>query len=153
MIYTHFVPSHCDNRLPTGHDEVVLHHTIGLKKMSTVWIRRVPARPMLWITLRVQVSASLICTQKIMNVLLCWKKWQETKVYEQQWMESLGIISKTEAKWNKINELLNYIDFRLTELQGEKEELKEFQEKDKERTWNMQCFNVNWKKWLKHWRS
>lgn len=56
-----------------------------------------------------------------------------TKVYEQRRAESLRIMSETEAKRTKISELLDYIDSRLTELEEEKEELKEFQEKDKER--------------------
>jgi len=42
-------------------------------------------------------------------------------------------MSETEAKRGKINELLDYIEARLNELEEEKEELKEFQEKDKER--------------------
>lgn len=56
-----------------------------------------------------------------------------TKVYEQRRTESLRIMADTDAKRDKINELLDYIETRLTELEEEKEELKEFQEKDKER--------------------
>lgn len=42
-------------------------------------------------------------------------------------------MQETDAKRDKINDLLEYIAARLTELEEEKEELKEFQEKDKER--------------------
>lgn len=56
-----------------------------------------------------------------------------TKVYEQRRAESLKIMADTDAKRDKINELLEFIESRLTELEEEKEELKEFQEKDKER--------------------
>lgn len=56
-----------------------------------------------------------------------------TKVYEQRRAESLRIMSETDAKRTKISELLEYIESRLTELEEEKEELKEFQDKDKER--------------------
>jgi structural maintenance of chromosome 3 (chondroitin sulfate proteoglycan 6) len=42
-------------------------------------------------------------------------------------------MSETDAKRTKINELLDYIESRLTELEEEKEELKEFQDKDKDR--------------------
>ncbi len=42
-------------------------------------------------------------------------------------------MADTDAKRGKINELLDYIETRLQELEEEKEELKEFQEKDKER--------------------
>lgn len=38
-----------------------------------------------------------------------------------------------EAKQAKIREVTEYIEERLAELEAEKEELKEFQEKDKER--------------------
>ena len=54
-------------------------------------------------------------------------------MYEQRRTESLRIMAETDAKRDKINELLDYIDTRLAELEDEKEELKEFQEKDKER--------------------
>lgn len=40
---------------------------------------------------------------------------------------------RTEAKQAKIREVTEYIEERLAELEAEKEELKEFQEKDKER--------------------
>lgn len=56
-----------------------------------------------------------------------------TKVYEQRRTESLRIMAETDAKRGKIDDLLEYIDTRLAELEEEKEELKEFQEKDKER--------------------
>jgi structural maintenance of chromosome 3 (chondroitin sulfate proteoglycan 6) len=42
-------------------------------------------------------------------------------------------MADTDAKRTKINELLEYIETRLQELEEEKEELKEFQDKDKER--------------------
>lgn len=56
-----------------------------------------------------------------------------TKVYEQRRAESLRIMEETSSKRQKINELLDYIDGRLSELEEEKEELKEYQEKDRER--------------------
>lgn len=42
-------------------------------------------------------------------------------------------MADTDAKRSKIAELLAYIETRLAELEEEKEELKDFQEKDKER--------------------
>ena len=56
-----------------------------------------------------------------------------TKVYEQRRAESLRIMDETSSKRQKINELLDYIEGRLGELESEKEELREYQEKDKER--------------------
>jgi len=52
-------------------------------------------------------------------------------VYEQRLTESLRIMADTDAKRGKTNELLEYIESRLEEL--EEAELKEFQEKDKPR--------------------
>ena len=42
-------------------------------------------------------------------------------------------MAETDAKRTKISELLEYIESRLQELEEEKEELREFQDKDKER--------------------
>jgi structural maintenance of chromosome 3 (chondroitin sulfate proteoglycan 6) len=56
-----------------------------------------------------------------------------TKVYEQRRQESLKIMDETDSKSGKIDELLVYIEERLNELEAEKEELREYQDKDKER--------------------
>jgi len=45
------------------------------------------------------------------------------------------ITSTLTHPFDQIKDLLDYIESRLAELQEEKEELKEFQEKDKERRW------------------
>ena len=42
-------------------------------------------------------------------------------------------MDETDSKSGKIDELLAYIEERLNELEAEKEELREYQEKDKER--------------------
>ena len=42
-------------------------------------------------------------------------------------------MDETDSKSTKIDELLQYIEERLAELEAEKEELREYQEKDKER--------------------
>jgi len=54
-------------------------------------------------------------------------------VYEQRRAESLRIMADTDTRRDKIVGLLEFIENRLTELEEEKEELKEFQDKDKER--------------------
>ena len=50
-----------------------------------------------------------------------------TRVYEDRRTESMKIIQETDAKREKIDELLEYIDARLQELEEEKAELKEYQ--------------------------
>jgi structural maintenance of chromosome 3 (chondroitin sulfate proteoglycan 6) len=42
-------------------------------------------------------------------------------------------MNETDSKSSKIDELLQYIEERLSELEAEKEELREYQDKDKER--------------------
>ena len=56
-----------------------------------------------------------------------------TKVYEQRRTESLRIMEETSSKQSRIDELLQYIEGRLADLEEEKEELKEYQQKDRER--------------------
>ena len=56
-----------------------------------------------------------------------------TQVYEARRAESLKLMTDTNNKRAKIDELLAYIKDRLSELEEEKEELRGYQEKDKER--------------------
>jgi len=56
-----------------------------------------------------------------------------TKVYEQKRAESTRIMEETQAKREKIADLLETIETRLSELESEKDELKDFQEKDRDR--------------------
>ncbi|KAG4219630.1 hypothetical protein PC116_g31891, partial [Phytophthora cactorum] len=56
-----------------------------------------------------------------------------TQVYESRRAESLKIMTETNNKREKIDELLDYIKERLSELEEEKEELRDYQDKDRER--------------------
>lgn len=56
-----------------------------------------------------------------------------TKVYEQKRAESTRIMDESNAKSTKIDELLSNIEERLAELETEKEELKEYNDKDKKK--------------------
>ena len=56
-----------------------------------------------------------------------------TRVYDERKEESKSILIETEGKREKIEELLKYIDERLSTLEEEKEELKEYQKWDKMR--------------------
>jgi len=79
----------------------------------------------------IQITA--LTNAKDYERLALLKEVAGTKVYEQRRAESLRIMAETDAKRSKINELIDYIELRLSELEQEKEELKEFQDKDKER--------------------
>ena len=56
-----------------------------------------------------------------------------TKVYDERREESKQILKDTESKAEKIEECLKTIEDRLTTLEEEKEELKEYQKYDKMR--------------------
>ena len=55
-----------------------------------------------------------------------------TRVYEERREESLKVISETNNKREKIQEVISHIEGRLEELEEEKEELKAYQQLDRE---------------------
>ena len=151
-----------DNRFPTGRDEVVLRRTIGLKKDEYSLDKKSASKADVMNLLesagfskanpyyivpqgRVSLSfdgrpriAELVQITTLTNAkdherLTLLKEVAGTKVYEQRRAESLRIMAETEGKKSKIVELLDFIETRLGELEEEKEELKEFQDKDKEK--------------------
>ena len=151
-----------DNRFPTGHEEVILRRTIGVKKDDYSLDRKsaskadvmnllesagfsksnpyyiVPQGRVSETAYHAAVQADFLAkitaltNAKDHERLALLKEVAGTKVYEQRRVESLRIMSETDGKRTKINELLDYIESRLI-LEEEKEELKEFQDKDKER--------------------
>jgi structural maintenance of chromosome 3 (chondroitin sulfate proteoglycan 6) len=82
-------------------------------------------------TANVQITS--LTNAKDSDRLSLLKEVAGTKVYEQRRSESLKIMDETDSKSAKIDELLTYIEERLSELEAEKDELREFQEKDRER--------------------
>ncbi|KAI0930349.1 hypothetical protein AcW1_009066 [Taiwanofungus camphoratus] len=144
--YVEIVFDNSDNRFPTGRDEVILRRTIGLKKDEYSLDKKSASKADVMNLLESagfsksnpyyivpQGRITALTNAKDHERLALLKEVAGTKVYEQRRTESLRIMSETDAKRTKISELLDYIDSRLTELEEEKEELKEFQEKDKER--------------------
>ncbi|KAF4562602.1 Structural maintenance of chromosomes protein 3 [Pleurotus pulmonarius] len=144
--YVEIVFDNSDNRFPTGHEEVIIRRTIGLKKdeysLDKKSVSKADVMNLLesagfsksnpyYIVPQGRITA--LTNAKDHERLALLKEVAGTKVYEQRRAESLRIMSETDSKRQKINELLDYIDSRLTELEEEKEELKEFQDKDKER--------------------
>ncbi|KAH9913356.1 hypothetical protein B0H21DRAFT_896218 [Amylocystis lapponica] len=144
--YVEIIFDNSDNRFPTGRDEVILRRTIGLKKDEYSLDKKSASKADVMNLLESagfsksnpyyivpQGRITALTNAKDHERLALLKEVAGTKVYEQRRSESLRIMSETDAKRDKINELLDYIDSRLTELEEEKEELKEFQDKDKER--------------------
>ncbi|KAI0645362.1 structural maintenance of chromosome protein 3 [Trametes meyenii] len=144
--FVEIVFDNSDNRFPTGRDEVILRRTIGLKKDEYSLDKKSASKADVMNLLESagfsksnpyyivpQGRITALTNAKDHERLALLKEVAGTKVYEQRRSESLRIMAETDSKRTKIGELLDYIDTRLTELEEEKEELKEFQEKDKER--------------------
>ncbi|KAL1743691.1 RecF/RecN/SMC [Schizophyllum fasciatum] len=144
--YVEIVFDNSDNRFPTGHDEVILRRTIGLKKDEYSLDKKSASKADVMNLLESagfsksnpyyivpQGRITALTNAKDHERLALLKEVAGTKVYEQRRTESLRIMAETDTKRSKINELLEYIESRLTELEEEKEELREFQDKDRER--------------------
>ncbi|KAF8305004.1 RecF/RecN/SMC protein [Clavulina sp. PMI_390] len=144
--YVEIVFDNSDNRFFTGTDEVILRRTIGQKKddyslnkktvtkadVSTLFDTAGFSKSNPYYIVP-QGRITSLTNAKDHERLALLKEVAGTKVYEQRRAESLKIMAETDAKRVKIKELLTYIEERLAELEEEKEELKDFQDKDKER--------------------
>ncbi|TFL06816.1 RecF/RecN/SMC [Pterulicium gracile] len=144
--YVEIIFDNSDGRFPTGKEEVILRRTIGLKKdeysldkksaskadvMSLLESAGFSKSNPYYIVPQGRITA--LTNAKDHERLNLLKEVAGTRVYEQRRAESLRIMQETETKRNKIGELLEYIESRLAELEEEKAELKEYQEKDKDR--------------------
>lgn len=135
-----------DERFPTGKPEVILRRTIGMKKDEYSLDRKNSTKTDVMNLLEAagfsrsnpyyivpQGRVTALTNMKDQERLTLLKEVAGTQVYEARRTESLKIMQETTNKREKIDELLDYIKERLAELEEEKEELKDFQEKDKER--------------------
>lgn len=80
-----------------------------------------------------QGRVTALTNMKDAERLTLLKEVAGTQVYEARRTESLKIMTETNNKRAKIDELLDFIRERLAELEEEKEELRNYQEQDKER--------------------
>ncbi|KAK5990176.1 Chromosome segregation protein sudA [Cladobotryum mycophilum] len=144
--YVEIIFDNSDDRFPTGNKEVVLRRTIGLKKDEYSVDRKVVTKTDVMNLLEAagfsrsnpyyivpQGRVTALTNMKESDRLNLLKEVAGTQVYEARRSESLKIMSETNNKREKIDELLVYIKDRLDELEEEKEELRGFQEKDRER--------------------
>ena len=74
-----------------------------------------------------------LCLSKDEERLHLLKEVAGTRVYEERREESNKIITETNSKRDKIQEVITYIEERLEELEGEKEELRAYQKCDREK--------------------
>lgn len=144
--YVEIIFDNTDERFPTGKDEVILRRTIGLKKDEYSLDRKNATKADVMNLLESagfsksnpyyivpQGRVTALTNMKDNERLNLLKEVAGTQVYEARRSESIRIMTETESKRNKIDDLLGYIRQRLEELEEEKEELREFQDKDKER--------------------
>lgn len=127
-------------------DEVPIRRTIGQKKDEySVDKKVVPRNEFIQILeaagfsnknpfyIVPQGRVTALTNMKEKDRLNLLKEVAGTHTYENRRAESLKIMQETNNKREKIDELLEYIKDRLSELEEEKEELRDFQDKDRER--------------------
>ena len=144
--YVEVIFDNSDDRFPTGKDELVLRRTIGLKKDEYSLDRKNATKADVMNLLESagfsrsnpyyivpQGRVTTLTNMKDQERLQLLKEVAGTQVYEARRVESLKIMTETDNKRAKIDELLDYINDRLGELEEEKEELRNYQEKDRER--------------------
>ena len=135
-----------DDRFPTGKPELILRRTIGMKKDEYSLDRKNATKSDVMNLLESagfsrsnpyyivpQGRVTALTNMKDNERLNLLKEVAGTQVYEARRTESLKIMNETNNKREKIDELLVYIKERLTQLEEEKEELRDYQEKDKDR--------------------
>ena len=144
--YVEIIFDNSDDRFPTGKPELVLRRTIGIKKDEYTLDRKNATKNDVMNLLESagfsrsnpyyivpQGRVTALTNMKDSERLLLLKEVAGTQVYEARRAESLKIMHETNSKRAKIDELLDYINERLAELEEEKDELRNYQEKDKER--------------------
>ncbi|OQE95523.1 hypothetical protein PENNAL_c0002G00805 [Penicillium nalgiovense] len=144
--YVEIIFDNSDDRFPTGKPEVVLRRTIGIKKDEYTLDRKNATKNDVMNLLESagfsrsnpyyivpQGRVTALTNMKDSERLVLLKEVAGTQVYEARRSESLKIMNETNSKRAKIDELLDYINERLAELEEEKDELRSYQDKDKER--------------------
>ncbi len=144
--YVEIIFDNSDERFPTGKDELILRRTIGLKKDEYSLDHKNATKADVMNLLESagfsrsnpyyivpQGRVTTLTNMKDAERLNLLKEVAGTQVYEARRTESLKIMTETNNKRAKIDELLDYIKERLGELEEEKEELRSYQDKDKER--------------------
>ncbi|KAK4995908.1 Structural maintenance of chromosomes protein 3 [Elasticomyces elasticus] len=144
--YVEIIFDNKDERFPTGKDELILRRTIGQKKDEYSLDRKNATKSDVMNLLESagfsrsnpyyivpQGRVTALTNMKDAERLSLLKEVAGTHVYEARRTESLRIMEDTQNKRDKIDDLLQYIGDRLNELEEEKEELREYQEKDRER--------------------
>lgn len=144
--FVEIVFDNSDNRIPVDKEEVCLRRTIGLKKdeyfldgkhitktevmnlLESAGFSR--SNPYYVVQQGKIASLTLMKDSERLDLL---KEIGGTRVYEERRRESLKIMQETGNKRKQIIQVVQYLDERLKELDEEKEELRKYQQLDKQR--------------------
>ncbi|KAJ4724659.1 Structural maintenance of chromosomes protein [Melia azedarach] len=144
--FVEIVFDNLDNRIPVDKEEVRLRRTIGLKKdeyfldgkhitktevmnlLESAGFSR--SNPYYVVQQGKIASLTLMKDSERLDLL---KEIGGTRVYEERRRESLKIMQETGNKRQQIIQVVKYLDERLKELDEEKEELRKYQQLDKQR--------------------
>ncbi|XP_020250621.1 structural maintenance of chromosomes protein 3 isoform X1 [Asparagus officinalis] len=144
--FVEIVFDNSDNRIPVDKDEVRLRRTIGLKKdeyfLDAKHVTKTEVMNLLesagfsrsnpyYVVQQGKIaSLTLMKDSERLDLL---KEIGGTRVYEERRRESLKIMQETENKRKQIDQVVQYLEERLRELDEEKEELRKYQQLDKQR--------------------
>ena len=143
--YVEVIFDNGDDRFRTGRSELILRRSIGVKKDEYSIDRKSCTKTEVMNLLESagfsranpyyivpQGRVTALTAMKDAERLDVLKSVAGTQVYETRRTESLRIMEDTDNKRSKIDDLLEYIHERLAQLEEEKEELRKYQEKDRE---------------------
>jgi len=144
--YVEIIFDNSDGRLPIDKDEVYLRRVIGSKKDNYFLNKKMVPRSEVMNLLESagfsranpyyivkQGKINQMATAPDSQRLKLLREVAGTRVYDERREESRTILKETEGKRDKIEEFLKTIEDRLSTLEEEKEELKEYQKYDKMR--------------------
>lgn len=144
--FVEIIFDNADTRIPIDKDEVSLRRVIGSKKDQYFLDKKMVTKTDVMNLLESagfsrsnpyyivkQGKINQMATAPDSHRLKLLREVAGTRVYDERKEESKSILRETEGKREKIDELLKYIDERLSTLEEEKEELKEYQKWDKMR--------------------
>ncbi len=144
--YVDVIFDNSDGRMAQDGDEVVVRRTIGLKKDEFfVNRKRVTKGEVSSLLESAGLSKSnpyyIVEQGKVRSLTLMQdnerldllKEVAGTSVYEERREESIKIMEDTQMRREKIQEVISYIDTRLSSLEEEKAELGAFQQLDRDR--------------------
>ncbi|OTF69407.1 structural maintenance of chromosomes protein 3-like protein, partial [Euroglyphus maynei] len=146
IAYVEIIFDNSDNRLPIDESTVTLRRQIGLKKDQYYLNKKIVTRADVMNVLESagfsrsnpyyivkQGKINQMATAPDPQRLKILREVAGTRIYDERKEESRVSLREAENKLEKIIDLIKYIEEKLQTLEGEKEELKEYQKWDKMR--------------------